>query len=316
MAQPTSRRAFTLGLLLMGTGAAAQPQARELRSRRVVLSSSSAESVPEIRVATGVLTTLSFEDSSIDARALQLEGQGSRVKLLDAGEHTVVLKPLVEPGRGERILLVVPFTDGRAPTQATFALVSHPAEVDSQVEVVREAQSAEACQAELADAQARLAEKDAELQSLRARSAANGPAGLILAGLLDVEGVKAAYSDPVASSLTQGALRLAGWDGVLGFRAAAWAAVAVRVQNTGEHPWAPGGVKLISTKTSRPVAGASIRMEKQQLAPGESTLVVVETVLPSASAGELFTLEMFGADGARDLSISGVRVHSPEGQKP
>lgn len=300
----------------MGTGAAAaQSSARELKSRRVVLSGSFAASVPEIRVAPGVLTTLSFEDTAIDARALQLEGRGSRVKLVGADEHTVVLKPLVELGKGERMLLVVPFTDGRAPTQATFALVSHPAEVDSQVEVVREAHSAEACQAELADAQARLAEKDAELQTLRARAAANGPAGLILAGLLTEEGVKVARSHVGASPATQEALRVAGVGGVLSFRAAAWVAVAVRVQNTGAHPWSPGSAKLTSMKTSRPVAGASISMEKQQLGPGESSVVVVVTEQPSKSAGEFFTLELFGADGGRALSINDVEVHNPQGQK-
>ena len=150
----------------------------------------STASVPEIRVGQGVVTTMTFEDAAIDTRALQLEGQGSRVKRVGADEHTVVLKPLVELSPGERLLLRVPFSDGMAPAQATFALVSHPAEVDSQVEVVREAQSVEACQGELATARARLAEQEAELSALRARASVNGPTGLILAGLLDDGGVR------------------------------------------------------------------------------------------------------------------------------
>ncbi len=302
----------------MGTGAAAasQTSARELKGRRVVLSSSSADSVPEIRVSTGVVTTITFEDSSIDARALALEGQGSRVKLVDVGERSILLKPLVELAQGERLLLRAPFVDGKAPTQVTFALVSHPAEVDSHVEVLRQPQSVEACQAELADAQARLAEKNAELRMLRARAAANGPAGLILAGLLNEKGVKVIRSQVAASPATQGALRGMRQRGVLSFRAAAWAAVAVEVENTGEHPWTPGSAKLTSTKTRRSVTGASISMEQQQLGLGESALVVVETEPPSQSAGELFTLELFGADGGRALSIDAVRVHNPEGQKP
>jgi hypothetical protein len=56
-------------------------------------------------------------------------------------------------------------------------------------------------------------------------------------------------------------------------------------------------------------------MEKQQLGPGESAVVVVVTEPPSKGTGELFTLELFGADGGRALSINGVQVHNPEGQK-
>lgn len=310
MAQPTSRRAFTLGLLLMGTGAAAQTSARELRSRRVVLSGSSAESIPELRVALGVVTTMTFEDAVIDARELHLEGRGSRVKLVDVGEHSVVLKPLVELARGERLLLQVPFADGKAPTQATFALVSHPAEVDSQVEVIREARSAEACQGELADAKAQLAQKDAELEALRARAAASGPAGLIFAGLLGNEGVTAVrFMVPPSPDVRHG-LRATG-QRAMSFRAAKWTAVAVEVENIGEQPWQPRTAMLVSVKTSRPIAGTSISMEKQQLGPGESALVVVETEPPSESAGEEFRLELFGADGGRDLSIPKVRVHNP-----
>jgi uncharacterized protein (TIGR02268 family) len=308
---------FTLGLLLMGTGASAQPPPRELKSRRIVLSSNEADSVHSIRLATGVLTTLSFEDTAIDARALQLEGQGVRIKLVDMGEHTVVLKPLVELAQGERLLLRVPFADGNAPTQATFALVSHPSEVDSQVEVIRQPQSAETCQGELAEGKARLAEKDTELQSLRIRAAASGPAGLILAGLLGEEGVKTVRSKAHASPAAQGVLRLLRRKGVLSFRAAAWAAVAVEVKNIGEQPWKPGTARLVSMTMGTPAKGVSASMEGQTLAPGECTLVVVETEAPPANAGELFRLEMFGADGARDLSISGVRVHNPrEGVKP
>jgi uncharacterized protein (TIGR02268 family) len=299
----------------MGTGAAAQTSARELRSRRVVLSDSFAASVPEIRVATGVVTTITFEDAVIDARALQLEGRGSRVKLVAADEHAIVLKLLVEPTPGERLVLHVPFADGKAPTQATFALVSASSEVDSQVEVVREAQSAEACHSELVDAKAILVQKEAELAVLRAREGVNGPAGLILAGMLGEGGVRAMRSLVSFSPDVRHGLRVV-LRSALSFRASEWAAVSLEVRNAGEEPWSPGMAKLTSMKTGKPVTVVSVSMRHAQLAPGESVLVVVETVPPPANAGEEFTLELFGADGGRALSINGVRVHNAEEQKP
>jgi uncharacterized protein (TIGR02268 family) len=296
----------------MGTGAtAAQPQARERTERKVVLSGSSSDSVHPIRVAPGVVTTLTFEDTAIDARTLQLEGRGSRVKLVGAEEHTIVLKPLVELAQGERLLLRVPFADGRTPTHATFALVSHPSEVDSQVEVIRQPQSAEACQDALNDMQAQLARKDAELQMLRARAAASGPAGLIIAGLLDDGGVTFHRSEVAASPEVRSGLMLMHWGNVRSFRASKWAAVTLEARNRGELPWTPGMAKLMSMETGKPVTVVSVSMKPQQLAPGESTLVVVETEPPPEGAGEPFALELLGADGGRALSISGVRFPNP-----
>ena len=120
----------------------------------------------------------------------------------------------------------------------------------------------------------------------------------------------------VAHADVRSGLKLMRQTQVQSFRASAWAAVVLKAENAGEKPWTPGSAKLTCMTTGMPVTVVSVSMKHPQLASGESALVVVETLPPPTEAGELFTLELFGADGARGLSLSGVQVHTLEGQKP
>lgn len=70
-------------------------------------------------------------------------------------------------------MLKIRFKDRALPSQAVFALVSHASEMDGSVEVDRRSDTPEALQAALA-------QKDAELEALKVRCVASGPAGLPL----------------------------------------------------------------------------------------------------------------------------------------
>jgi uncharacterized protein (TIGR02268 family) len=90
----------------------------------------------EIRVAAGIATTLVF-NAAIDRASVEVEGQRTRFRLVDVGERTLFLEPLVPPGDGERLGVRVRYKDGASPASAVFALVSHPTVVDTRVDVAR-----------------------------------------------------------------------------------------------------------------------------------------------------------------------------------
>ncbi|WP_095978289.1 DUF2381 family protein [Melittangium boletus] len=71
-------------------------------------------------------TTLVF-NAAIDRVSVNMEGRATRFQLLvDVGERTLYLEPLVAPGDGERRGPQVRYKDGASPAYASFALVSAP----------------------------------------------------------------------------------------------------------------------------------------------------------------------------------------------
>jgi hypothetical protein len=140
--------------------AAAQPQLpiREQQQRQVVIPANPREPVPGVWVATHVSTTLVF-DAPIDRASVEVSERATRFRLVVRGRYK----------------------DGASPTHATFARVSYPTRVDTEVEVVRRPRTVETLETELA-------EKDAQLAALRVTS---GPAKLVFSGRTDVKGVQA-----------------------------------------------------------------------------------------------------------------------------
>ncbi|HYO66365.1 MAG TPA: DUF2381 family protein [Archangium sp.] len=285
-----------LASLLTGTTAASQqpqPPARERQERQVVVSHSAEEPVPEVRVAANVATTLVF-DAPIDRASVEVSERATRFRLVDPGERTLFLEPLVAPGEGERLMVRVRYKDGATPVYATVALVSHPTRVDTRVEVMRRPRTLEALEAALA-------EKDAQLAALRV---ANGPAGLVFSGRLDPDGVQARSIEDLPPDIQSG-LRVAGG---AGYRACCWALAVVRVRNLpGQKPWVPGVARLTRADGTA-VKVHSVDMNKAQLAPGEEGLVTVETETPFWKAGDVFRLELLDKSGVRPLPLLDVAL--------
>ncbi|RJS14716.1 hypothetical protein DRW03_34200 [Corallococcus sp. H22C18031201] len=193
--------------------------------------------------------------------------------------------------------LTVSFADGAAPTRVVFSLVTHPSEVDAQVMVSRLPRTAEAIQAELEELRASCAAKDAELEALRARSVASGPAGMILAGLLGTGGVRVGKVDALGSG--EG---LKPQEAVT-YSARGWAAIAVEVRNTGSQLWTPTDARLSIVASGERINVLAVRMKEQQIRPGGTELVVVETGAPNWSEGALLRLELRDSEGTRRLLI-------------
>lgn len=295
---------LVLGGLLLFTAAQAQSASsvRERRDRRVVLPRPG-EPVLEVPVAAGILTTLVL-DSALDRNSVELEGR-TRFKLVDVGERAINLEPVMELGAGEHLMLRVRFADGAFPEHAVFALVSHPAVVDTRVEVSRHPLAPEALQAELSEVRAQLKAKEAELAALRARGDASSPAALALAGLLDVGGVSARRVDLQPKKEMQSSLRV--MDG-FSLRASAWGMVSVEVKNYGKTPWTPTEARLTSSTGGVTVQVLGVHMKQPRIEPGEVGTVVVETEKPAWDAGMLFRLELVDATGTRPLLVSSVAL--------
>jgi len=78
----------------------------------------------------------------------------------------------------------------------------------------------------------------------------------------------------------------------------------VVISNPTGQPWAPRAATLKS-KNGAPVTLRLITPEVEEIPPGMSRRVWVETDEPPASAGVFFTLEVSGADG-RSVRVGNV----------
>ncbi|WP_309895979.1 DUF2381 family protein [Archangium sp.] len=125
-------RVAVLALFLWSPLVVAQtPVARVRREQQLVLSERPAGTELELRLATGVTTVVRFD---ADVERAELKGVGREVRM-DVAARFLLLQPREELPPGEPPTLEVVLAQGPARFQLRFPLVSHPSEVDSQVEV-------------------------------------------------------------------------------------------------------------------------------------------------------------------------------------
>src|SRR5688572_29188797 len=105
--------------------ARAQPSPVLVQQKRsITVTGNPADPPHEIHAAKGVATVLLFK-SQINEGTVEVDK--TRVKIIDAGEWSIIFEPVIELGSDERLVLSVPFADGQ---RAVFVLVSSPSEVD------------------------------------------------------------------------------------------------------------------------------------------------------------------------------------------
>ncbi|WP_342380310.1 DUF2381 family protein [Myxococcus stipitatus] len=281
----------------------AQPQealrGREMKRRRVSLSVANADKPVELHVAPDYLTALEF-DSPVDRNAVKVGDGGGRFALFEVTTRAIFLKPAMALGAGMSMELLVPFADGAAPSRVVFSLVTHPSEVDTQVMVSRLPRTAEEIQAELDEVRAACAVKDAEVEALRARSGASGPAGMLFAGLLDRGGLQ---TGGVELGIGQGGGNGLGFEDGWTHRTSAWATVALRVHNGGREAWTPLEARLSVAASGERINVLAVRMKEPRIEPGGAALVVVETGAPNWPEGSILRLELRDSEGGRRLLI-------------
>jgi len=283
---------FILGPLLVASAAVAQPQpaGRQRQDRRVSLPTTVEEPVPEVRVASGNLTTLVF-NAPLDRDTLEVDR--TRFKLADTGERSVSLEPATELGTGERLVVKVRFKDRALPAQAVIALVAHASEMDGKVEVDRKANTPEALLAALA-------QREAELEELKARYMGGGPAGLVLSGWLS-EGTGPIRLRANTSVVEANGLRT---KEPFAYRGAFSVLLAIPLLNLpGQKPWVLGQARLTGPD-GVPLKMLSVQMNPATLAPGEEGRIVVETEVSPWTPDKAFTVELVDASGQRRVSFT------------
>ena len=127
-------RAALLALLVWSPIAVARaPVARVRREQQLVLSERPAGTELELRLAPSVTTVVRF-DADVERAELKGEGPGRAVRM-DVAARSLMLEPREELPPGEPPWLDVVLAEGPARVRLRFLLVSHPSEVDSQVDV-------------------------------------------------------------------------------------------------------------------------------------------------------------------------------------
>lgn len=276
---------LALALILLGGAVArAQPTpVREPRRRSVTLTGAPLEA----RVATGVRTLLVF---GVPIRGKAAEVDRARIQVVDTGERSIIIEPLSEPQAGERWMLRIPLADEKAPEVAEIALVSHPSEVDTELDVARRGPPDTVCQTACAPC-AGMSLTDA-----------------LISGLIGSHGVQ---TTPVRG-VTDAASGFGSKTGVA-YRAASRVLVDVVVIPPPGYPaWQPAGAALTS-KTGE------VRVRAVKVGPGNdagTVRVLVETDAPHQSAGFEFVLHLHGAEGAPSLSFSPVTLPPSQENKP
>ncbi|XXF77146.1 DUF2381 family protein [Myxococcaceae bacterium GXIMD 01537] len=289
MVQPL-RLALALALVW---GAAARAEAasgeRTRRERTVLVSGASDEPPPEVHVAWDTPTLLLFP-APIQKETLTFDE--TRLRVLDAGERSLIVQPVEDFREGERIEIGVVFADGRMPARADFVLVTDPSKVDIRVDVQRSALPEAPCPAE-------------------ALARVPRPEDFVLLGYVGEEGVSTSGIKGVKDTAQ-------GLSGVLGvsYRGRRWGLVDLKIQNSsGRPPWTPREATLTG-RAGLPLRARLVTEKEGAILPGKErrVLAVVESL--ELSAGSVFTLEVRGEDDRR-LVIPNVRFPMPvAGGKP
>ncbi|MFY2562827.1 DUF2381 family protein [Corallococcus terminator] len=269
--------------LAWGAVARAQPAtgARVERKRSVTIASTPVEPLPVVHVA-GDTPTLFLFSSPIQKKTLTFDE--SRVRVLDAGDRSVIVQPVANLGAGERQELGVFFADGRAPARATFVLVTDPADVDSRIDVQRP-------------------EPDATCQPV-AQAPAPKPEDFVLLGYVDDTGVTAVSLD---GKIDAG--KGLGWHSVVAFRGKDWILADVNLWNSSDRPWTPREAVFVGP-VGAPLQGRFVLAARGAIPPGGARRVLAVVEVPKTKVNLVFTLEVRGDEG-RHLTIPDVRFPKP-----
>jgi uncharacterized protein (TIGR02268 family) len=288
---------FVCTVLLWATASTAQPRPpREKKERQASLLHASADPVSQVRLAGGVLTSLSFNVAL--ARA-QVEGR-ERFTRMDVGERAIYLEPALELAPTARLALHVTFADGR---EAVLLLVPHPTEVDTRVDFTLPERSAEACERDLAATRARCEAQSQELErQLQATCENTGPALLALAGDME-KGVSKTFFAWKSTAL------LHAHPGAK-YRLGGWVVLTVQVENRGTALWTPARAR-VTFGTHPPIPARVVFPSQTALAPGATAHIAVELKWPAPGAPHVLGAkhDMTLCDSTEERCLSALEIN-------
>ncbi|ADO68686.1 conserved uncharacterized protein [Stigmatella aurantiaca DW4/3-1] len=268
-------------MLLWGTAARAEPThgGRIERARAVTVAGGPDEPLPEIHVA-GDLPTLLLFSTPIQKKTLTFDE--SRIRVLDAGELSVIVQAVTDLKEGERHEMGVFFADGRAPSRAAFVLVTDPTEVDTRINVRRSEPLAAPCPSE---AQPRVPQ----------------PEDFVLLGYVGEEGVSVTPIKDVEDE-AQGLKATSG----LFYRGQGWALVSLKIKNQSTQPKRSPREAMFTRTLGSSLQARVVVDGEGVIKPGGFGRVLAVVDAPMLSTDTHFTLELRGDDG-RSLRVPDLR---------
>ncbi|NOJ91440.1 DUF2381 family protein [Corallococcus coralloides] len=272
-------------VLVSGAAAGAEPAtgARVDRKRSVTIASTPAEPLPVVHVAAEARTVFLFS-APIQRKTLTFDE--SRIRVLDAGERSIIVQPVANLTDGERQEIGVFFADGRAPTRAAFVLVTDPRDVDALIDVQRPEPPNTACQP-------------------TAQAPVPKPEDFVLLGYVDAKGVTASHRKSKLDA-AQGFIL----NKIVAFRGTGWILADVTIANGTDRPaWTPREAMFVG-RVGMPLRARLVAKKPGAIPPGEDGRVLAVVEVPETEADLVFTLEVRG-DGGRRLTIPDVRFLKP-----
>ncbi|RKH71656.1 DUF2381 family protein [Corallococcus interemptor] len=272
-------------VLVSGAAAGAEPAtgARVDRKRSVTIASTPAEPLPVVHVAADARTVFLFS-APIQRKTVTFDE--SRIRVLDAGERSIIVQPVANLTDGERQEIGVFFADGRAPTRAAFVLVTDPRDVDALIDVQRPEPPNTACQP-------------------TAQAPVPKPEDFVLLGYVDAKGVTASSRKGTLDAV-QGLIL----DRIVAFRGTGWILADVTIANGTDRPaWTPREAMFVG-RVGMPLRARLVAKKPGAIPPGEDGRVLAVVEVPKTEADLVFTLEVRGDEGRR-LTIPDVRFLKP-----
>jgi uncharacterized protein (TIGR02268 family) len=274
---------------------------RELRRRSLTINDANVSSLPEIHVAGGTATVVSFQ-----------------VPLRDGGAFIADVKGLMNPlSQSDRFLVLVPKKDLPAPlplnvsltdgTVLTFKLLTIPTDADAQVDVALDLQRSAAPDSASA-LKTSLVSVRAQLDECQAGSAAAGVAKI--ASLFIQQNLDAPHAferhaihggDKQSRLLVQ-----ARWS----YRLLGMTYLVLTIENRDPaKPWVldRAEVKLLGA-TSVDVKVLSVQTELATLPPDVAEKVVVAFATPQQSAQQKVSLSLMEKEGPRHVVLDGLEL--------
>ncbi|HYO55043.1 DUF2381 family protein [Archangium sp.] len=296
--------ALPLLVLLAGATAVAQPSTppgeAQGEPRTVELLAGGQTGGPELRIKTGLLTTLLF-GAPLKLAGVELDEREffSRVTVL---EDMLVLMPSGALGVGRRLRLKVRFVEGTVPASADFLLVVDSSRAEPQVNVDLRPPVPDACWREAETERVKTRQCQAELEQVLKRP--DGLTGLLANRRLDEKGVATRMLKRGTGFTQRPGEPLEVWKAT-SYRARGVVAVELWVENLSAQPWTAVGAALVGE------GGVRLKVLRvwllEPIPPGsERRRVVVEAEAAEIEARGRFTLSFWQDGEPPSVSLEGV----------
>jgi uncharacterized protein (TIGR02268 family) len=294
-------RSVLLAVLVSSVALASDPH-EKIVIRNEMITDHPGLSTSSVYVSGQIVTVLRFE-KDVDATKTKLLGWEGRFEPLLVGSKKVVIEPIRDLNRAEAVPLIVTLVDG---TEIPFIVKPQSLEkwgwTDHQVNVFKNREGYNAVLASLNDSLKR--ERKLREENERLKQEETSVDHALAALLVKGEVKKTLFRSEQVAVLKDGDMEIR----VETFSGPGKAAVVVHLTNTySDEPWRFRDARLIADLTSSSSLPFALRMDRAEIAPGQSgaiAVVVDQSAFESTEGLRDLALEIFRQDGLRQVIVN------------